>query len=101
MRNGLPVRLYIRASLPVSYIKGEDSRLGYKVLGLMFGGVFCWVFKVFCWVCWVWWVFGVCKVWVRIYIKNTLKTQEVGLKMLIFRKQQNHVSIKLENHSNV
>ena len=40
MRNGLPVRLYIRASLPVSYIKGEDSRSGYKVLGLMFGEVF-------------------------------------------------------------
>ena len=47
MRNGLPVRLYIRASLPVSYIKGEDSRSGYKVLGLMFGEVFCWVLFVF------------------------------------------------------
>ena len=89
MRNGLPVRLYIRASLPVSYIKGEDSRSGYKVLGLMFGEVFCWVF------CFLWGFYlsllglvvfvrkgcGVfVYVWVRIYIKNTLKTREVGLK---------------------
>ena len=55
-------RLYILpVGLPVGYRDGPDSRSGYKVLGLMFGGVFvgfwgfsCEIFRIlfflYCWV---------------------------------------------------
>ena len=81
----------------IGYKRRPDSRLGYKVLGLMFGEVFGWIYRIFIFLlllnvekigilvlvlCFC----GVCMVGGKKFIVNISKIREVGLNSLLFIK---------------